>query len=973
LGAADFAGGAKGSRPATAASNATKKKATAHVASHAVEQYQRTVQDRLKVHRRASTSMSALSGGAASLALRRPSTSAAAAGVSAFDAAIAVFQAAPNVSGKPMLLVGTPAPNGESVLARPMSYGLQVATAYATFDELASRRIWAPPTSSDASYISHDDVDKLYDARCRDQHSESNPERRCRFHAYMNEACKGSWMVLREAGMGAESVSQVAAMLSENERITHLDLSGNDVGVNGAHALAELLATNDTLCVLRLQSANLGDGSRVLANALKRNNTLTALDLSGIGAVHRNCIWGSAAGAIAEMLFETPVLAYLDLGSCGLQRATAEVLRGATHTPSLTFLGLAGNNAGDHSCCALRSLLSDGSSDLRVLQLQQNGIGPRGLAHISAGFGSGGRPASTLSTVDLSDNVLSGIGLEDFAASWKHAPSLTHVNLSGNKLCEMGTDLDGFRLPESTDGLAAMFAALLAGAQIKKLCLARCNIKALPPSEKVMAGLGADACTLKLLDISGNSFGDDGAAIVAAGLRVNTSITTLRLTMCQLTTAGVASVAAGAAEHPALQHLSVAQTGRVDYDAAAAPLTRSRSLLTVDFPPDVLRNLASRLEANADAKRREVVPKLAETRRQVYTNQRLLSLAQERLVSEGKAKERLVEQSRVRRERQKAQSIVFRAELGELVEQRDRQQHDVDTRELELRALEDSVAEERRTREAALNRVKMQLERQQQLRQDAAAAASRRLNQHYQAHPTSTVAPPFFVKVSVSKASDGAPGRQCIALTLAQQQQQQQQQQHLHNSSMGFGTSGARDMLALSMDSSVGGDSTDSPQPARSHARRRSSTPDPHLSSSIAGLSISTAATAGNVTAASLAAGSLAAGIAPPGATDPEIEALTKQLEAQRELAGYARTDYERAQATVASLEAVIANGGRPLLPAAPELPAGKGRRKTIAGSLKGGPRKGKASLKAVEFVASASLSAEKAKTKKGGSKKGAK
>ena len=58
----------------------------------------------------------------------------------------------------------------------------------------------------------------------------------------------------------------------KNNSITTLDLGGNNIGVEGAKAIAEALKVNESITELNLYNNNIGDeGAKAIAEALKEN------------------------------------------------------------------------------------------------------------------------------------------------------------------------------------------------------------------------------------------------------------------------------------------------------------------------------------------------------------------------------------------------------------------------------------------------------------------------------------------------------------------------------------------------------------------------------------------------------------------------------------------------------------------------------------------------------------------------------
>lgn len=626
------------------------------------------------------------------------------------------------------------------MLARPLSAGLQMAAAIADFDELAERNLWNVDADS-ASWISHEAVDGLYDAKCRDQNYAPIAERRVRFHALMAEACRGQWFVLRQAGLGLHSTMAICSMLWDNAHITHLDLSGNSIGAEGAKYLSQLLQVNDTLVVLRLQSANLGDGTTTIANALKANNTLTALDLSGIGGIHRNTIWGASAAALAEMVEWNQVLAYINVASCGLQKATTSIVMAAVNSGSLTALNVSSNHSTDDVGRAVEALLSEGRAALARLELSHNSITAKGMDRIASGLLSRNITAQALRHLDLSHNNINGSQMETLGAALRDS-SLEELILASNPLTEVGFDPDGFRLPNSCAGLQHLFAGLGTDASsLKVLDLSFCGIAELP--ENVPSALG-HTTSLERLDLHENGFGDGGAALLGAGLQRNTTLTTFNMAQCKVTTQGMTAVAAGIRTHVKLERLKCQQGSRLDFYASGLveAVNASGSLLQADFPKDPQRAVAAKLEHNKAQVLKMAEPQLAEARRTAYIQQRSLDQAKDMITSEVKSRDKLTEQSKLRRDRQKAQMAIFKAELQELLEAKERQQHVVDTMEVELNATEESMREERRVKGLAVSTLRTKLEREQAAKADAITAIIRAVAEHRRRCPDTTVQVP---------------------------------------------------------------------------------------------------------------------------------------------------------------------------------------------------------------------------------------
>ena len=110
-----------------------------------------------------------------------------------------------------------------------------------------------------------------------------------------------------------------------NAVLTNLRLDGNNIGVDGAKAIAKALKANAVLTVLNLIGNNIGvNGAKAIGEALKVNAVLTTLSLRS------NKIGDEGAIAIAEGLKSgTAVLTNLDLVYINMGAAGKQAVRDA--------------------------------------------------------------------------------------------------------------------------------------------------------------------------------------------------------------------------------------------------------------------------------------------------------------------------------------------------------------------------------------------------------------------------------------------------------------------------------------------------------------------------------------------------------------------------------------------------------------------------------------------------------------------
>jgi Ran GTPase-activating protein (RanGAP) involved in mRNA processing and transport len=108
--------------------------------------------------------------------------------------------------------------------------------------------------------------------------------------------------------IGANGARALAAALRVNSTLSSLNLRSNDIEDDGARALAAALQDNSSLTSLNLGSNDIADdGGRALAAALQVNSSLTSLDLE------ENAIGDDGAQALATALRVNSTFTYLDL------------------------------------------------------------------------------------------------------------------------------------------------------------------------------------------------------------------------------------------------------------------------------------------------------------------------------------------------------------------------------------------------------------------------------------------------------------------------------------------------------------------------------------------------------------------------------------------------------------------------------------------------------------------------------------
>ena len=230
--------------------------------------------------------------------------------------------------------------------------------------------------------------------------------------------------------------------LCNNTSLKKLDISSNKLGREEAVALAEMLSCNKSLTELNLRRCAVPEaGLRRIARGLFHNTSLKMLDIS-----HNN-LGMEEAVALAEMLSCNKSLTELNLRECAIPKnGLREIARGLLHNTSLKKLDNSGgylsfSHLGMEGSVALAEMLSCNKS-LTELNLQYCDIPENGLKEIARGL----LHNTSLKKLDISRGYLNfshsnELGMEESVALAEMLScnkSLTELNICGFDIPENG-------------------------------------------------------------------------------------------------------------------------------------------------------------------------------------------------------------------------------------------------------------------------------------------------------------------------------------------------------------------------------------------------------------------------------------------------------------------------------------------------------------------------------------------------------
>lgn len=188
--------------------------------------------------------------------------------------------------------------------------------------------------------------------------------------------------------MSYRSASNGTLLVSPSHKTLVITYSFSAKGMEGGQALAEMLKVNDTLAALQLEGNGLDvDGSTAIADALKINNTLTDLNLK------ENSIGDDGTLAIAEALKTNRALNCL-----GIVKASSALLL-VSNSPD-AFVDLTGNMIGTSGVALADSLRVN--TGLHYLLLNENTFYDEGATAIAEAL----QENTSLHSLELKDNCI---------------------------------------------------------------------------------------------------------------------------------------------------------------------------------------------------------------------------------------------------------------------------------------------------------------------------------------------------------------------------------------------------------------------------------------------------------------------------------------------------------------------------------------------------------------------------------------
>ncbi|CAM9745864.1 unnamed protein product [Discosporangium mesarthrocarpum] len=430
---------------------------------------------------------------------------------------------------------------------------------------------------------------------------------------------------ISENHLGHKAGKLFGAVLKRNQNLRHLDLSKNELGTRAAVALANALRPADnkaffgqaTLVSMSLRANGLGaNAAKAFGQLLAENNSLTSLDLSrnnlGVGSAEGGSKEGAGA-LLGHGLRRNATLTSLSLAensfvSSELRRAlealpghpslistdlSGEIVEGNTTLDIARFIGCGGHAVGSGGANNVGDPAPFSPTPVQSVSLARGGAiaGPGAIALARALSAAPG-----LVCLDLSDNPLGFKGVKELASALSlPSPTLSRAwrkEVNGGGVQEGSASLSLARCGLGDRGGVLVAEALGPNESVEELDLSGNDMgheagMALANSLRVLYRSGKEVrpCSIRRLDLCHNLLGKDaGVTILRALMNPVTEYLDMSFTGLE-ESAGEAIGRLFRSPSIALRHLNVEHNnlGRDGANAIFWALRRNRTVTHLDL------------------------------------------------------------------------------------------------------------------------------------------------------------------------------------------------------------------------------------------------------------------------------------------------------------------------------------------------------------------------------------------------------
>ena len=330
-------------------------------------------------------------------------------------------------------------------------------------------------------------------------------------------------------------VQIVAKILCNNKTVTELDLSKNNISVNGAESISKCIESNKSLKEINISKSRVSDTAlRKMAVALQRNQTIQKFNVS------HNKISDEGVLAISECLKNNTTLQELNMSHNKISNnGMININEALKINTTLRILDISHNVISDDGLGVSDCLKINKS--LQELNISYNMISNNGLINIGKAL----QGNTTLRLLNVSYNKISDDGVISFSDDLKKLTVFNKLMISWNDGVYLILDFMIHscifsKIKFGNTGAALLSAFIYNNTIIQQLDISYNNIS--DDGAEAISECLKNNNTLQQLDMSYNNISDDGAEAISECLKNNNTLQQLDMSYNKVTNKGVIKI-----------------------------------------------------------------------------------------------------------------------------------------------------------------------------------------------------------------------------------------------------------------------------------------------------------------------------------------------------------------------------------------------------------------------------------------------
>jgi len=245
------------------------------------------------------------------------------------------------------------------------------------------------------------------------------------------------------------TIEQINKEIDKINKCTGLyKLSDNNLSDLALKTICLAIKANKNITSLDLSNNNITGNSSIvqILNIFKDENNIVELNLSN------NPLGISSALLLLKNMSENKAIRKLLLANCGLDDSKSQALTFMGNNTNLEELDLNGNLLGDNALIALKSFYIN--SKIKSIELANNNITDIGAKCIGAIISEN---TTSITRLNLQDNKIEDEGAFEIAEGLRTNKSITEVNLTNNIIADRGVIAIADTLAEDNNSITKLF------------------------------------------------------------------------------------------------------------------------------------------------------------------------------------------------------------------------------------------------------------------------------------------------------------------------------------------------------------------------------------------------------------------------------------------------------------------------------------------------------------------------------------